>query len=232
MSSLTASKLLLLYTYMKVAKPARKPRDNSQTPRSRHWVSSIALSPAHEPDFKQTFRVSQATFNLLLHGVRPLLNPRDRIPAEVKLACFLNFVGHPKSALDAGEKFGIGEETVRALIPVIAKAIIEAFADEITFPRVGTDEWNRLKEGFAALGSLPGAVGALDSSHIFLKGKPGVLEYPEHYTNRKGLYSVHLQAVVAVDMQFLSVSIGRPGRMHARLARSAALLALPAADLV
>jgi hypothetical protein len=153
-------------------------------------------------------------FDRILGAILPFMNPRDVIPPSTKLACLLNILGHPKTEHEAGEKFGIGEATVAVLIPTFARAIVAAFSDEITFPLPGSEGWISLKDGFRRLCGFRDAVGAIDSSHIYLSSKPGLLDFPEHYSNRKDRYSVHLQAVVSADKKFLNISAGQPGRMH------------------
>ena len=61
------------------------------------------------------------------------------------------------------------------------------------------------------LWGFPQVVGAIDGSHIPIL-KP--IECPSDYYNRKGFYSLLLQAVVDSQGLFIDVNIGWPGKVH------------------
>lgn len=58
---------------------------------------------------------------------------------------------------------------------------------------------------------FPGAIGAVDGSHIYVKQ---CLEHLQDYTNRKMSTSIVLQAACDSKMLFIDVSAGWPGSMH------------------
>ena len=61
------------------------------------------------------------------------------------------------------------------------------------------------------LWDFPQTVGAIDGSHIPIL-KP--VDCPSDYYNRKGFYSVIVQAVVDSRGLFIDVNIGWPGKVH------------------
>lgn len=61
------------------------------------------------------------------------------------------------------------------------------------------------------LWGFPQAAGAIDGSHIPIK-KP--LESASDYYNRKGFYSVIMQALVDHKGRFMDVCVGWPGKVH------------------
>ena len=73
---------------------------------------------------------------------------------------------------------------------------------------------DRLKEivdEFEHLWGFPQVAGAIDGTHIpILKPK----ESPSDYYNRKGFYSILMQAVVDSRGRFMDVNIGWPGKVH------------------
>ena len=73
---------------------------------------------------------------------------------------------------------------------------------------------NQLQEivnEFETLWGFPQAVGAIDGSHMpILKPR----ESPSDYFNRKGFYSILVQAVVDSRGRFMDVTIGWPGKVH------------------
>lgn len=58
---------------------------------------------------------------------------------------------------------------------------------------------------------FPQALCAIDGSHIPIKAPPN---NPRDYFNRKGYYSIILQAVVDSYGQFIDVTVGWPGSVH------------------
>lgn len=76
-------------------------------------------------------------------------------------------------------------------------------------------------ERFKAKRQFPGTLGALDGSHIRIR-KPA--ERSNDYFNRKGYYSVILQAVCREDKRFIDIYCGWPGKVHdARVYRNSPL---------
>ncbi|KAK7910497.1 hypothetical protein WMY93_015181 [Mugilogobius chulae] len=68
---------------------------------------------------------------------------------------------------------------------------------------------------------LPQCIGAVDGSHIPILAPQ---EYHTEYYNRKGWYSIVLQAVVNSSGQFWNIYTGQPGSLHdARVLRLSAL---------
>lgn len=58
---------------------------------------------------------------------------------------------------------------------------------------------------------FPQFVGAIDGSHIPIKAPT---DFHTDYYNRKGWYSVILQAVVDSKYKFIDINVGWPGKVH------------------
>ena len=65
--------------------------------------------------------------------------------------------------------------------------------------------------GFQQLFNISPCAGAIDGSHIQIT--PPVLNHTNYY-NRKGWYSVILQAVVDHQYLFRDINVGWPGSVH------------------
>ena len=66
-------------------------------------------------------------------------------------------------------------------------------------------------DGFEARKEFSGVMGAIDRSHIPTKA-PQIC--PENYINRKGFYSIILQAVFNDQMLFTDAYVGWMGSVH------------------
>ena len=66
-------------------------------------------------------------------------------------------------------------------------------------------------DGFETTKGFPQAVGAIDGTHIPII-RPE--QSPADYYNRKGYYSILMQAVIDFRGIFMDVCIGWPGKVH------------------
>ncbi|KAJ8866371.1 hypothetical protein PR048_032214 [Dryococelus australis] len=81
----------------------------------------------------------------------------------------------------------------------------------IKFP-AGSVEFARNRLRLYEIGHFPGAIGAVDGTHIRIESPGG--ERAEVYTNRKCYFSVTVQEVVGVDMQIMGIACRWPGSTH------------------
>ena len=73
------------------------------------------------------------------------------------------------------------------------------------------EKLKEIVEGFETLWGFPQAAGAIDGSHIPIIRHD---ESASDYYNRKGYYSVIMQAMVDHRGLFMDVYIGWPGKVH------------------
>lgn len=74
------------------------------------------------------------------------------------------------------------------------------------------DEKMKLKVQFYGLARFPKVIGAIDCTHI--KFHSPSKEYGEQYRNRRGYFSLNVQALVNANMEFLDVVARWPGSAH------------------
>ncbi|GES93030.1 putative nuclease HARBI1 [Rhizophagus clarus] len=143
-------------------------------------------------EFKRHFRLTRSTFEWLCCEIIPLLKRNSNEPGiiglawEQKIAASLWFLATGECFRSIGEKFGMGESTIKL-------------------------EVNRITNGFKITGNFPNVIGAIDGIHIPIKA-PHL--FPVDYFNRKGFYSIVLQAVVDHKKKFLDICVGWPGSTH------------------
>ena len=106
--------------------------------------------------------------------------------------------------------FGLGRSTVCTIINETCNAI----ATHLLQQYVQIPNGSGLREtidGFEKCWGFPQTVGAIDGSHIpILRPQASASDY----YNRKGFYSIIMQAVVDYRGRFLDVYIGWPGKVH------------------
>ena len=106
--------------------------------------------------------------------------------------------------------FGLGRSTVGRIVVETSHAI----ATHLLPQYVKIPQGEKLKEivdGFETFWGFPQAAGAIDGSHIPII-RPD--ESASDYYNRKGYYSVIMQAMVDFRGLFMAVYIGWPGKVH------------------
>ena len=183
---------------------------------SQYWFNEICLN-MQDFEFKRHFRLTRSTFEWLCCEIIPLLRRNSDEPGiiglawEQKIAASLWFLATGKCFRSIGEKFGMGESTISYALRQFFDVIISKFlAEKIIFPTTES-EINEVTNGFKRIGFFSNVIGAIDGSHIPIKA-PHL--FPVDYFNRKGFYSIVLQAVVDHKKKFLDICVGWPGSTH------------------
>jgi hypothetical protein len=183
---------------------------------SQHWFNEICLKMP-DCEFKRHFRLTRSTFEWLCCEIIPFLRRNSNEPGiiglawEQKIGASLWFLATGECFRSIGERFGMGESTISYALREFFDVIIAKFlAEKIKFPSTEL-EINRITNGFKIFGNISNVIGAIDGSHIPIKA-PHL--FPVDYFNRKGFYSIVLQAVVDHKKKFLDICVGWPGSTH------------------
>jgi hypothetical protein len=166
-------------------------------------------------DWIENFRVSKETFFYMCEKLRPVIqrqNTRMRtaIGVEQRLAITLWCLATCSEYRTIGHLFGVARCTVCVIVHDTCDAIVRVFLSAfIKFPT--GDELKEVIDGFNSKWEMVQCAGAIDGSHIPVK--PPALHHTDYY-NRKGWYSVILQAVVDHNYMFTDVVVGWPGSVH------------------
>lgn len=99
----------------------------------------------------------------------------------------------------------------------VIKEVSTCFAELApTFVRMPENGLQRIESAaqFHAIANFPRVIGTIDCTHIQSKVKPHDDPNPEQYRNRKGWYSVNVQAIVSADYRILDIVSRWPGRTH------------------
>lgn len=106
--------------------------------------------------------------------------------------------------------FGVARCTVCVIVHDTCKAIVDILlASYIRFPQ--GSELSEVVDGFKTKWGMIQCAGAIDGSHISVL--PPALQHTDYY-NRKGYYSILIQAVVDDNYLFRDICVGWPGSVH------------------
>lgn len=106
--------------------------------------------------------------------------------------------------------FGIGRSTVGVSVVETCKAIVAHLLPRYVYVPRG-EKLREIVDGFESCWGFPQAAGAIDGTHIPII-RPD--RSSSDYYNRKGYYSIIMQARVDFRGLFMDVYIGWPGKVH------------------
>ncbi|XP_048705918.2 tetratricopeptide repeat protein 33 isoform X1 [Caretta caretta] len=131
---------------------------------------------------------------------------RAALTVHKRVAIALWKLATPDSYWSVGNQFGVGKSTVGAAVIQVANAITKLLLLRVVTLR----NVQVIVDGFGAVG-FPNCGGAIDGTHITILG-------PDHlgsqYVNRKGYFSMVLQALVDHKGLFTDINVGWPGKVH------------------
>ncbi|CAM5146181.1 unnamed protein product [Natator depressus] len=171
----------------------------------------IVLRVWDDSQWLRNFRMRKGTFMELCELLSPALKRKNTkmraaLTVEKQVAIALWKLAKPDSYRSVGNQFGEGKTTVGAAVIQVANAIKDLLISRV----VTLGNVQVIVDGFAAMG-FPNCGGATDGTHIPILA-------PEHkageYINRKGHFSIVLQALVDHKGLFTNINVGRPGKVH------------------
>ncbi|KAG6936501.1 hypothetical protein G0U57_012265, partial [Chelydra serpentina] len=153
----------------------------------------------------------KGTFLELCELLSPALKHQDTrmraaLTIQKRVAIALWKLATPDSYRSVMNQFGVGKSTVGVAVMQVANAIVELLLSKV----VTLGNMQVIIDGFAAMG-FPNCGGAIDGTHIPILG-PG--HQGSQYINRKGYFSMVLQALVDHKGRFTSINVGWPGKVH------------------
>ena len=190
---LAMSSVLTLFSHLFI----RNARSVWMHSRSSHWWEDVVLGNFGECDWIENFRMSRETFHYLCNQLRPLIqkqNTRMRrsLSTERRVAITLWVLATPGEYRSVAHLFRLARCTVCQIVNETCRAIVNKLLRVyIRFPT--RDSLNDVVRGFKEKFGIPQCVGSIDGSHIPVT--PPAMNHTVYY-NRKGWYSMLVQAVV------------------------------------
>ena len=165
--------------------------------------------------FRNYLRMPPEMFDEILARVGPHFKKMDTnyrlaIDPGVKLAATLRYLATGDNFASISYAFRDSRHTVAAFIPVVTKAIIDEYKEEVLPCPVTREEWLAISDDFQKKWNLPHTLGAIDGKHcaVVKPGRSGSL-----YFNYKKFCSVVLMGLVDANYKFLWVDVGGFGHM-------------------
>lgn len=171
------------------------------------------LDYLNDEQFKERFRLRRHVFLLLLSKVEGALLtscPKKASPTPVfKVLICLQYLSTNKFQLSVADEFNISQATVSRIVHRVAGVISSLAREEINMQLRSLTE---VKNEFYSIAHFPGVVGALDCSHVPVISPGG--NNAELYRNRKGFFSINVQAVCDANLIFTSMAARWYGSAH------------------
>lgn len=174
---------------------------------------SNPLEEFTEAEFIYRFRMSkQSAYELVLMLQIPINTHAwtALLPVQ-KLVITLNFYATGTFQRVISDLSGVHMSTISRVVHTTTQQLCRLLRQYVSHPNA--NQVRRIMEGFYAMSGFPSAAGALDCTHIRIS-KPADVNNPEIFRNRKGYYSVNVQACCSSDMTITDIVARWPGSTH------------------
>ncbi|XP_074026324.1 putative nuclease HARBI1 [Leptinotarsa decemlineata] len=131
------------------------------------------------------------------------------ISALHQVLIYLWYIGHQTASFrDVGDRFNITISSVNRVIRRLTLFLSNLSPQIIKWPN---ENEKRIAEEHFRDNGFPNVIGAIDGCHIKID-RPAT--DPDSYINRKGFYSLQLQAVCDHQRKIIDIFLGYPGSVH------------------
>ena len=159
--------------------------------------------------------MQHSTFSYLCKKLRPAIirqntHLRKAISVEQRVAITLWCLATPCEYRTVAHLFGVARSTVCTIVHDTCLAITNSLLKiYISFPT--GESLKTVINGFEHKWGFPQCVGAIDGCHVPISAP--LMNHTDYY-NRKGWYSMIIQAIVDHDYIFRDICVGWPGSVH------------------
>ncbi|KAF6217344.1 hypothetical protein GE061_001698 [Apolygus lucorum] len=183
-------------------------------PKNENFIQKV-VRQYNDVEFVEDFRVSYHVAVLIANRYRNStvysyhVGPYGKVEAYEQVLIFLWFVGNETTSFRAvSNLFDISKSALAKILKKLIFFVSDMSGEVITWP---TEEEMQESERYFRLQGFPGAIGAIDGSHIKVD-KPE--SDPESFITRKCEYAVQLQAVCNHKKKIIDLYVGYPGSVH------------------
>ncbi|XP_031327365.1 putative nuclease HARBI1 [Photinus pyralis] len=169
----------------------------------------------NEEQFFNRFRVTKNTAlhinGLIEDNIRHRTDRNHAVSPLQQLLVALRFYACGSFQIVAGDFGGLHRTTSGQIIRRVSRAIAELSPVYIKMPDT-VEEMAIIKQGFYAIARFPRVIGAIDCTHIRIQNPGG--EHAENFRNRKGFFSINVQAVCDANYKIRNIVCRWPGASH------------------
>ena len=160
--------------------------------------------------------MSQESFGKLCTELRPYILKnktrfRDRISVEKQVAATLYYLADESRMRKVANSFGIGKSTVSEIIRRVTQAISKCLGNKYIVLPTNEKDIEEMVSNFYNSHGFPQCSGAVDGTHVGVK-RPSL--NASDFINRKGKYTLSIQAAADYNYCFFDVVIKWPGSVH------------------
>ena len=183
--------------------------------RSLEWWRGIEAGLYDDGWWTENLRMNKRTFDVICNELRPHLSRqftkfRAPVGVEARVAVTIWKLATNIEYRTIAALFGLGRATVGEIVIDTCNSIATFLLPKyVCLPQ--NECLRQTLNGFQSRWGFPQTVGAIDGTHIPIMCP---LDSGTDYYNRKGFYSMLIQAVVDFRGIFIDVNIGWPGKVH------------------
>lgn len=186
--------------------------NTERLPRLKNFVEDVI--PAYsDKEFKSHFRMSRSTFTFVLNAIKASLireiSGHKMIPPDQQLYIAIWKMATPDSYRSICQKFDVSFAGALLSVRRVTTALVKIAPNFIMWPE--NEKFAVIANEFRASSGFPNVIGAIDGTHINISAPH---EHQESYVNRKGHYSIQLQAVCDAQCKFIHCYAGNVGSVH------------------
>lgn len=170
------------------------------------------LSDEH---FRERFRMNKQSAVLVLdqiqENIQPFTNRNFPISAMNQLLLALRFYATGTFQQVIGDNFSVTKATAGRIIHRVTHHLALLRPRYIKMPATAEERQNVCLNFFGTSG-FPNVCGAIDCTHIRIQSPGG--EEAELFRNRKGFFSINVQAVCDAKLRIMEITARWPGSTH------------------
>ena len=196
-------------------------------PKIRHYLvdKSNPIKLFDDDEFRNRYRLTKEAFHDLLKLCEPHLKTANNrgLPISIllKLCAVLRFFATGSFQIVTGDLEGLSQTSVSVIIKEVSEILALKRKDFIKFPKTD-EEITAENQGFYAIGHFPGVVGAVDCTHVKIQSPGG--DTAELFRNRKGFFSINVQAICKSKLEITNIVARWRGSVHgARIFENSAI---------
>ncbi|XP_045507136.1 putative nuclease HARBI1 [Colias croceus] len=184
-------------------------KDRNVRSRPEHFTQWNAV------EFHRRFRLLKESVRSLLdlieHKIKHKTERNQCVPPMLQLLLTLRFYATGSFYITVGDFGGIHSSTLCCIIKRVTEAIASLTPTLLKLPRCN-EEIRKCQEEFYKIARFPRVISAIDGTHVRIQSPGG--NTAENYRNRKGFFSLNVQAMCSADLMFQDVVARWPGSTH------------------